>query len=87
MLESHESEFENLGFFNVIMSSEDIEILEFNQYQKSDKAAFIIYVDLECLTEETDRCKVILKIHLHQYIVGSIFRLVFQCLKYHHLKA
>ena len=48
MLESHESEFENLGFFNVIMSSEDIEILEFNQYQKSDKTPFIIYVDLEC---------------------------------------
>ena len=42
MLESHESEFENLGFFNVIMSSEDIEILEFNQYQKSDKTPFII---------------------------------------------
>ena len=87
MLESRESELENLGFFNVIMSSEDIEILEFNQYQKSDKAPFIIYVDLECLTEETDRYKVILKIHLHQYIAANIFRQVFQCLKHHHLKA
>ena len=29
------------------MPSEDIKILEFNQYQKSDKALFIIYADLE----------------------------------------
>ena len=26
-----------------------ISVLEFNQYQKSDKAPFVIYVDLECL--------------------------------------
>ena len=31
------------------MSSEDTKILEFNQYQKSDKAPFIIYADLECI--------------------------------------
>ena len=30
------------------MPSEDIKIKEFNQYQKSDKASFIIYADLEC---------------------------------------
>ena len=29
------------------MSSEDTKILEFDQYQKSDKAPFIIYIDLE----------------------------------------
>ena len=29
------------------MSSDDTKILEFEQYQKSDKAPFIIYVDLE----------------------------------------
>ena len=29
------------------MPSEDTKILEFNQYQKSDKAPFIIYADLE----------------------------------------
>ena len=39
------------------MSSEDNKILEFNQYQKSDKAPFIIYADLECLIEKTDECK------------------------------
>ena len=28
------------------MPSEDTKILEFNQYQKSDKAPFVIYADL-----------------------------------------
>ena len=37
--------------------SEDTKILEFNQYQKSDKAQFIIYVDLECIIETIDGCK------------------------------
>ena len=31
--------------------------MEFNQYQKSDKAPFIIYVYLECLIEKIDECK------------------------------
>ena len=39
------------------MSSEDIKILEFNQYQKSDKVSFIIYADLECITEKGNGCK------------------------------
>ena len=39
------------------MPSEDTKILEFNQYQKSDKAPFIIYADLECIIERTDKCK------------------------------
>ena len=29
------------------MPSEDTKILEFNQFQKSDKAPFVIYADLE----------------------------------------
>ena len=36
------------------MPSEDIKILEFNQYQKPDKAPFIIYADLECIIEKID---------------------------------
>ena len=32
-------------------------ILEFSQYQKSDKGPFIIYADLECLLEKTDGCE------------------------------
>ena len=39
------------------MSSEDTKILESNQYQKSVKAPFIIYADLECLIEKIDECK------------------------------
>ena len=34
------------------MPSEDSKILEFNQYQKSDKAPFVIYADLECLIKK-----------------------------------
>ena len=39
------------------MSSVDTKILKFNQYQKSDKAQFIFYGDLECLIEKIDGCK------------------------------
>ena len=39
------------------MLSEDIKMLEFNQYQKSIKAPFIIYAHLECLTEKINGCK------------------------------
>ena len=37
----------NKDFCNAIMHSEDAKILEFNQYQKSDKAPFISYADLQ----------------------------------------
>ena len=39
------------------MRSEDTKILEFNQNKKSDKAAFVVYANLECLTEKIDGCK------------------------------
>ena len=39
------------------MSSENTKILEFNEYQKSDKAPFIIYADLECLLGKIEGCK------------------------------
>ena len=39
------------------MPSEDTKILEFNQYQKSDKAPFVIYAGPECLIEKIDGCK------------------------------
>ena len=53
----HKNVCENKDFRNVIMPSEDTKILEFNQNQKSDKAPFIIYVDLECIIEKIDGCK------------------------------
>ena len=36
------------------MPSEDTKIIKFNQYQKSDKAPFIIYADLESIIEKID---------------------------------
>ena len=39
------------------MPSGNTKILEFNQYQKSDKAPFIIYANLECIIEKIDGCK------------------------------
>ena len=38
------------------MPFEDTKILEFNQYEKSDKAPFIIYADLECRIQKIDGC-------------------------------
>ena len=57
--ESQKKVCENKIFCNNIMPSEDTKILEleFNQYQKFDKAPFLIYADLECLVEKTDGCK------------------------------
>ena len=39
------------------MSSEDIKILEYNQYQKSDKGPIIIYAGLECIIEKIYGCQ------------------------------
>ena len=32
-------------------------MLEFNQYQKCDKAPFISYADFDCIIEKIDGCK------------------------------
>ena len=53
--ESHKKVCENKNLCNFIMPSEDIKILEFNQYQQSDKVLFLL--------EKNDGCKLILKIH------------------------
>ena len=55
--ESHKKVCENKDLCNVVMLSKDTKILEFNQYQKSDKATFIIYADLEYLIEKSDECE------------------------------
>ena len=39
------------------MPSEDTKTLEFNQYQKSGTAPFIIFTDIECIIEKIDGCK------------------------------
>ena len=56
-LDSQKKVCENKNFCNVIMSFEDTKILEFNQCQKSDKAPFIIYEDLDCIIDKIDGCK------------------------------
>ena len=56
-LKSLKKVFENKDFLNIVMSYEGTKILEFEQKEKSDKAPFIIYVDLECLIEKIDGCK------------------------------
>ena len=48
---------ENKDFCIIIMLPENTKIFEFNQYQKSDKASFVGYADLEYLIEKTDGCK------------------------------
>ena len=53
-LQSHKRVCENKGFCNIIMPSEDTKMLELSQYQKPDKAPFIIYADLDCILEKID---------------------------------
>ena len=67
------------------MPSEDTKILEFNQYQKSDKAPFIIYANLGCIMEKTDGCKNNPENYPQQKQL-DIFHHVFQCLQYLHLE-
>ena len=50
-LESLKKVCENKDLCNIILPSEDTKILEFNQYQISDKTPFIIYLDFECLID------------------------------------
>ena len=45
-LESYKNECESKCFCNVLISFKCTKILEFNQYQKSDKAPFVVYADL-----------------------------------------
>ena len=55
--ESHKKLSENKGFCNIIIPVEDTKIFEFIHYQKSVKAPFNIYADLESIKEMIDRRK------------------------------
>ena len=69
------------------MPIEDSKILEFNQYQKSGKAPFINYEDLDPEIEKIDGCKI-----NHEYSStlwakwANIFDQVFKFLPHHHLE-
>ena len=39
------------------MPSGETKVLECHHYQKSNKASFIIYADIECIIEKIDGCK------------------------------
>ena len=56
-------------------------ILKSNQYQKSDKAPYVLYASLESLIRRTDRYKTYLENHPQEKQV-NIFPKVIQCLRY-----
>ena len=57
-LGSHKKVCENIDICNTVMFFENNKIIiEFDQYQKSDKEPFIFYADLECLIEKIDGCE------------------------------
>ena len=55
-LKSHEKIYKNKDFCGIAMYSEKDNILEFNQYIKSNKTLFIIYNDTESLIRKIDGC-------------------------------
>ena len=71
------------------MSSEKTKILDFNQYQKSDKAPFIFYAYLECIIKKIDGYKnnpeSSSTTKLSKHILSGIS--FFQCPQYYNLEA
>ena len=55
-LESHKKLCENHDYCCIEMPNEDNKILQYNHGEKSMRAPFIIYVDLESLLEKIDTC-------------------------------
>ena len=55
-LKSHEKICKNKYFCGIVMPSKKNNILEFNQYMKSDKMPYIIYADIESLIRKIDGC-------------------------------
>ena len=55
-LKSHEKVCKNKDFCGNVMPSEKVNILEFNQYMKSDKMLYIDYADIEYIKKKIDGC-------------------------------
>ena len=53
-LKSHEKICKNKDFCRIVIPSEKNNVLEINQYMKSDKMPCIIYADIESLTKKID---------------------------------
>ena len=58
-LKSHEKVCKNKDFCGISMPSEKDNILEFNQYTKSDKIQCIIYADIESLIRKIMNVQII----------------------------
>ena len=57
-LEYHKKVCKNKDFSKVIVCYDNTKILEFHQYQKSDKAPFIIQAVFECMIGKIGGCKI-----------------------------
>ena len=68
------------------MPSKGTKLLEFNQYQKSDKAPLGIHADLECIIEKINGCRNNPE-NLSATKVSKYSHQVFQCLQYLHLES
>ena len=55
-LKSHKKACKNKDFCGNVMPSEKDNMLEFNQYMKSDKLSCIIYANMESLINKIDGC-------------------------------
>ena len=80
--ESDKKVCKNKDFCDISMSSEDTEMLKFNQYWNSDQVLVIIYADLECSREKTDRCKN----NSENSSTAEVREHIPPFLEYHHLK-
>ena len=56
-LQSYKKVCEKKDFWSIIIPYEDTKIFEFNQYQKYEKAPFIIFADLDCIIVRINKCK------------------------------
>ena len=56
-LKKHERLCDKHDYYHIVRSKEDEKILKYNHGEKSLKAPFTIYADLECLLKEISSCQ------------------------------
>ena len=83
-LKKHERVCNDHEYCHVEMPNEDNKTLKYNHGEKTLKAPFMIYADLECLLEKCVRVKRILKNLMHRKKL-SIHLPVIHCLQIVHL--
>ena len=55
-LKSYEKVYKNKNLWEMIKSSEKDNILQFNQYMKSDKMSYIIFANIKSLIKKINEC-------------------------------